>query len=137
MVRAMADPANRKRKWALPLAALAGALALAAVLGGGDRGAPAEPPPAPLSGETVAACREALAALERIGTIRERPEPGRLVVEEALWAAMPWRDKQNVLGAEACDRWRALLPPEGERVSAWGYRNGERLLTLSASGAVY
>jgi hypothetical protein len=89
----------------------------------------------PLTADEVSACEEALAGLQQTGLIRQRPEPGILVVEDGVWAALPYDDKVRVLQAASCAAWRSHLPPEGEIASARAFRSGERLLSLTDDGA--
>ncbi|MGX7926488.1 HIRAN domain-containing protein [Tsuneonella sp. HG094] len=81
-----------------------------------------------------AGCEKALAGLTDTGLIRER-EGDTVVVEDANWAGLPYRDKVNVLRAVVCVRTGKFEPVGSDKASAYAYRSGDRLLTLTPSGA--
>ena len=102
-----------------------------------ESGAPAVQPvlaPQLLSSGVVSQCRDLLAMAERIGVIRERPQPTRINVDERKWAELDAATKDRTLQAMACDVWQQNMPPSGEFVVAYGWRSGKRVQMLTEVG---
>lgn len=80
-------------------------------------------------------CAESLRKAETLGLIKDRPTPSRIDVEETLWAGLPAKTKQGILGSVSCEvlgRWMPLTP--GTPLVAYGYHTGNRLAMLSSVG---
>lgn len=132
----MADKAKAKRErnnaigcGVVVLAAL-GLVAWGGGHSGGEAQAVAKLPPS-----AVTQCRDLLAIAEKAGLIRDRPKPTRIDVEDALWAQLPAKTKDQTLQALACDVWQTAMPQGGDYVVAYGYRSGKRLEMLTSTGA--
>lgn len=80
-----------------------------------------------------AKCAELIGGLEATGLIRKR-EASRITVEDANWAQVPYEQKVSVLIGAYCAETGRQRPEGDERMSAYAYRSGDRLLTLTESG---
>lgn len=93
-------------------------------------------PPQLLSADVVGKCRDLLKMAERIGVIRDRPDPTRINVDERKWAELDAATKDRTLQAVACDVWQQNMPPADEMVVAYGWRSGTRVQMLTEIGMV-
>lgn len=93
-------------------------------------------PPQLLDEAVVAQCRDLLETGRRAGVIREEPSPQRINVDDRLWSAMPASEKDVLLQAVSCVRWRSSMPPAGEQVAAYGWRSGKRVQMLTEVGMI-
>ena len=102
-----------------------------------EEAAPVVPAEERLSAEAVAQCRDYLAVAQRAGVVAARPDPQRLDVDEARWAAITAREKDLMLQAVACDVWGTAMPPgELDVVSVHGLHTGKQIQALTAYGMV-
>lgn len=85
--------------------------------------------------EMVKGCNAILADLEKLGTIRERPAPNRVDIDERLWAELPYRQKEALLSLVSCSAFGQSVPPEGKHVAAYGWRDGQRKLVWDSTGS--
>jgi hypothetical protein len=121
---------------------VAAVLVGAAILGSGERKdsqAPGNTVAAVLprlAPAVVAQCRDALQKAQAAEIIKGRPQPNRINVEDRVWQAIDAETKDRMLQSVACDLWQTSMPPEGERVVAYGHRSGKRLQMLTSVGMV-
>ncbi|PKB19632.1 hypothetical protein B0I00_1871 [Novosphingobium kunmingense] len=85
--------------------------------------------------ELAKACDDWLAELTKAGTVRDRPSPTRIDVDEYLWAELPYRQKEAVLSLVTCSAFGQHVVPEGKHVAAYGWRDGKRKLVLTSAGS--
>lgn len=88
-----------------------------------------------LSDDQIRECDQNLAKLAQIGLIRDRPARNRIDVDEKIWAEMPYKQKDALLGLVSCSAFGRYVPEGNDRTVAYGWRDGELKLIWSAAGS--
>jgi hypothetical protein len=81
-----------------------------------------------------APCNALLRDGEKVGLVRDRPAANRVDVDELVWASLPAKAKEGIVGAVWCSSLGGLPAPDNSFGVVYGYHTGKELAVMSEGG---